>query len=122
MSPSSGHVEAGVRLPGHLGGSDRRQLQGRDPGAAHGPGQDEESHHQTLEAPDGDAHPRQLPGRPAELRLQPRPSGRLRHLKPLANKRHCCCRTYAAALFPRRCLQGLVRGPTLPHRSIHRLF
>lgn len=54
-----------------MGRSDWRQLQGRDPGAAHGLRQDEKPHHQTLEAPDRHAHPGQLPGRPAELRLQP---------------------------------------------------
>lgn len=85
----AGYVEASVRLPGHVGGSDWWQLQGCDPRASHGPGQDEEPHHQTLEAPDRHTHPGQLLGCPAELRLQPVCSGRLRHLNPsIATHQH----------------------------------
>lgn len=65
-----GHVEASIWLPGHMGFSDWRQLQRCNTGAAHRPGQDEESHHQTLETPDWHTDLSQLPGHSALLRLQ----------------------------------------------------
>lgn len=74
-----GHVEAGLRLPGDVGGADGRQLPGRDPRPPRGPGPHEEPHHQTLEAPERDPAPGPLPGHPAERRLQPR-LRRLGHL------------------------------------------
>lgn len=63
-----------------MGFSDWRQLQGCNTGAAHRLGQDEESHHQTLETPDWHTNLSQLPGHPALLRLQPSHSRRGRHL------------------------------------------
>lgn len=102
---SAGHVEAGIWLPGHVGCPDWRQLQGRDPGAAHGPGQDEEPHHQTLEAPDWHTHPGQLPGRPAKLRLQPSCSGQLCRLNPLLHD----------LLLLHRCLQTPAHLALLEH-------
>ena len=73
-------MEASLRLPADVGGSDWGQLPRRDPGAAPGPGPDEEPHHPALEALDGDAHPRQLPGPAPELCLHLSPPGRLCHL------------------------------------------
>lgn len=74
------HVEAGLRLPPDVGRPRGGQLPGRDPGAAPGPGPDEDPHHQEVEAPDGDADPRQLPGPAAGRRLLPHGVRRLRRV------------------------------------------
>lgn len=74
------HVEAGVRLPPDLGRPRGGQLPRRDPGAPPGPGQDEEPHHQEVEAPDRHAHPRQLPRHPPQCRLLPHGVRRLRRV------------------------------------------
>lgn len=66
---SSVNVETGLRLLADVGRPYWGQLPRRDPGTPLGPGQDEESHYQEVEAPDGGAHPRQLPRYPTKCCL-----------------------------------------------------
>lgn len=58
------HVETSLWLPTDLGRPRWWQLPWHNPRAPHGPGQDEEPHHQEVEALDWHTHPGQLPGHP----------------------------------------------------------
>lgn len=86
------HVEASLRLPPDLGCPRRGQLPRRDPGAPPRPGQDEEPHHQEVEAPDRHANPRQLPGFPPQRRLLSCRIRRLRRVNAVVGPNdHDCC-------------------------------